>query len=288
MKQFCTIASIGSMRKAAEIMRISHSGLSKSMRVLEQELSGELFQQDGRGIRLTDFGKEVFHAARDFQAAEQNFLNQLEKKQSPKLLLRIGSFEVFTTYFAGEMLEQGFNGYELELRELVPGFIEKAVYERKVDYGITYAPIPHPDLDFVKICQIEIDIFARNGAFAGLSWDQIPFCAPAIPIEGSPTNMKGLDGWPDHQYKRRIIYRVDMMETALDLVRRGKAAVYLPTFIARLHNRSVYEKLKLTPILSKPFVTEKRDVFLIKRSSHGEDAGFKKVAKALRQICKAR
>ena len=41
------------MRRAAELLHITHSGLSKSVKVLEAELCEQLIIRDGRGFVLT-------------------------------------------------------------------------------------------------------------------------------------------------------------------------------------------------------------------------------------------
>ena len=37
LRQFCAIAELGSMTKASKLLHITHSGLSKSMKLLQEE-----------------------------------------------------------------------------------------------------------------------------------------------------------------------------------------------------------------------------------------------------------
>ena len=60
LKQFCTVKETGNLRKAANLLGISHSGLSKSMKALEEELGFPLFQSNGRGIVVTDEGLKLY------------------------------------------------------------------------------------------------------------------------------------------------------------------------------------------------------------------------------------
>lgn len=74
LKQFCVIVETGSMTKAAKLMHITHSGLSKSMQILPSELNTVLLQPAGRGITLTDAGIKVYHRAKIFLQQQEQFL----------------------------------------------------------------------------------------------------------------------------------------------------------------------------------------------------------------------
>ena len=97
LKQFHTIFQTGNMRKAAELLGISHSGLSKSMGILQREVDQTLFVQSGRGIAFTDWGSAFAQKIPAFLEHQEGLLQVQEFKQQRQL--RVGSFEVFTTYF---------------------------------------------------------------------------------------------------------------------------------------------------------------------------------------------
>ncbi len=282
LHQFYTLYQTGNLRKAAELLGISHSGLSKSMTTLEREISVTLFIQSGRGIAFTDQGHELAQNI-------PHFLDGLDRLIAPcfsheKQVLRIGSFEVFTTYFA-KLMGPLFDDYDLDFHELVPGKMEKALLNREIDLAITYEPIPIPGVEHLKVTEIEMGAFVKKGAFPRMDILDIPFAAPLIPVEGAPTGIKGLDSWPDHKYKREITFRVDLMETAISLARNGNCAVFLPTFVVRLHNELVKEEFhlvrKATPAKMKAV---KRKVYIVKRESTLEDSIVKKIAKHLRSL----
>lgn len=264
------------------MLGISHSGLSKSMSALEAEMNTTLFVPSGRGIAFTDRGHEL---------AEQipNFLENLEQMISPSMsgdrqILKIGTFEVFSTYFA-KKLGPIFNEYDLDFHELVPGKMERALLKREIDLAITYEPIPLPGVEHLKVAEIEMAPYVLKDAFKGMNILDIPFAAPLIPVEGAPTGIKGLDSWPDHKVKREIRFRVDLMETAISLARSGHCAVFIPTFVARMHNELVKDEFQL---VKKPLPSAmkavKRKVYIIKRESTLEDSKLKKLAKYLREI----
>src|SRR4051812_12188316 len=93
LKQFCTVVETGNLRKAATLLGISHSGLFKSLKTLEQELGFALFFPSGRGIVVSDEGMRLYERTGAFFQG----LDQLLGKASTKDLnrVRVGSFEVF-------------------------------------------------------------------------------------------------------------------------------------------------------------------------------------------------
>ncbi|MBK7963704.1 MAG: hypothetical protein IPK04_22395 [Bdellovibrionales bacterium] len=98
--------------------------------------------------------------------------------------------------------------------------------------------------------------------------------------------MKGRDRWPDEKIERNIRYRVDLMATGLDLARQGLAAIFIPRFVARLHNESVTSDRRLEALkLPRGLTAVKRDVFIVKRDSTAEDRTLRTIARALRDIC---
>lgn len=59
------VAELGSLSRAADRLRIAQPALSRQMRLLEEELGVRLFDRHGRGMMLTDAGREVLrHALR--------------------------------------------------------------------------------------------------------------------------------------------------------------------------------------------------------------------------------
>ena len=289
LRYFCTVARTGNLHRASELLGVSVAALSKSIKALESEIGLQLLVPSGRGIVISDGGKKF--AARTAILLEQfeQLIRSTSSEDLPLSILRLGSFEVFTTHSINPLLMELLPEHQLVLHELTPGKLEEALAKNEIDFGITYIPIPHPDLDFLKVTQLEMGVFVRKDRFQKHPLEQIPFAVPVIPIQGSPTKVAGLDGWPDGKVPRLIHYRVTMMESALELARMGLCAVFIPKFIARLHNEKVREKLALREIPSPkklPSGTMKQSVYLVKRKGEAEGKTAKRLAKGIRLLCK--
>jgi DNA-binding transcriptional LysR family regulator len=286
LRQFRLIVETGNLRKAADLLGISHSGLSKSMRALEMETGFALFLPSGRGIVVSDAGRALYEKSHAFLSELDRLLGRVAPS-GPAQVVRWGSFEVFTSYFAGELLKHYLADHEVEIHELAPGRLEEALLLDKVDFGVTYEPMPRPGIEYTRVTRIEMGAFALHGRFRGQPLSSIPFVIPAKPLEGAPSGVRGSDAWPSgDEFKRMSVFRVDLMTTGIELVRQGLCAIFIPKFIARLHNRASSAEFKLSALpLPSSFGSVKRDVYIVRRESTAESDAIKKTAKALRRVC---
>lgn len=284
IRQFCAVVEMENLRKAGELLGMSHSALSKSLKVLQNDIQKQLLMQVGRNIVITEEGRLFYKRALEFLKQEHVLLT---KDIDAKEVVRIGTFEVFSTHLLGTTWSKYFQGTELNLRELLRGKLEEALIQNEIDYGITYDPVPMKGVEFVLLGKVEMGIFAKQGAYgAHTKLADINFVAPINPIEGNPTGMKGLDGWPDDLHPRKISYRVEMMESGLALVKQGSAAIFIPHFVATKMNLCLNDDFKLKEIpLPKLMKPVKRGVYLMKRNNQLETKNFRTLAKLIRNEC---
>lgn len=278
LRQFCTVVETRSFSKAAEMLGISIGGLSKSISVLEQELGVKLFLPHGRGITPSDEAKAIYTRSKNVLDAVGALKAARDEQSHP---FRVGALEVFTLHLIGEVVAAKFPAESLQVIETVPGALELAIQEGQIDCGITYLPRTPDDLDQIKIGSFELGAFSAKPLKFD---DETPFVVPAVGFDSNPLGVRERDGWPDglQRHKR---YRVNMLSTGLDLARRGQAAVFMPDFVARLHNRTVQAAYRLEPMrLPLSVAQRKRDVFLIKRHSTVESPEFKKLAAGIRNV----
>lgn len=276
IRYFLSLARTGSLSRAAELHRISPAAFSKAMKIFEGEVGEKLLLPHGRGIILTDYAKALIPELTEV-------INRIDRIRDHKVLrgdekkLLIATFEVFSTYFMSFAIKEQFQDYNCEILESIPGKMELAVAAGHADLALTYNPVPHPDLDFLKVQEIEMGMFGKN--------KNLPFVVPLGPVEGSPTKVRGLDGWPDNAFPRNIQFEVTLLETALGLCREGLAVAYLPKFVVELHNKIAKPSFQLNELeLPKNFKKQKDFVYLIKRKSDKEGPEAKKLAQIVRKV----
>jgi len=281
---FCTVVMTGSLAKASEILHISQPAISKAIKALEYELDKKLIIASGRGIVISDEGQLLAKSAKPLIDQAFNLKNIFNQEHDEARPLTIGTFEVFSSYFLGSLIANEFNERKTEVLELLPGKLERAIAKGDVDIGITYVPIPNPEVDILKVATVEMGVFGLKGQFSNKPFNQIPFVVPMDKVESTPSKVQGLDGWPDSQVPRNIVHKVAMMETALELCRNGICVGYFPKFVIELHNEKVLSKYKLVEVTKKIALKySKQDVYMIKRKTDLETRDFKILSRALRQ-----
>lgn len=282
LKQFCLILETGSLSKAAELLGISHGGLSKSMTALQSELGVSLFQAHGRGILPTDEGKSIYRRAQEVLEKVENLKRETSKTIDKKY--RIGALEVFIgPLFSRAVFD---DDTKFEILELNPGKIEIALQENRIDVGFTYLPVPLEGVEYLKIAKFKFGIFARKGAFKNKKIEDLPFVAPVAEAPLNPLGIKERDVWPDGLFPRKKKFEVNLLSTAMGLAHQGLCAIYIPDCLAAHHNKIVDSELRLES-LPMPAELSKQDyfVYLVKRVSSQEDAMTKKLSSIIRKLC---
>ncbi len=284
LKYFCAIAEIGSLTKAAEILNISHSGLSKAMSVLQEELGEQIFRPQGRGLELTERGKDLYTKCKEILdlVAKLKEADSLSKKK----FLRIGLAEIFAISIAGDIaqsispdLSQSIDFYDLD-----SGEAEVQILSGKIDFALSFVPFPHRDIEYLKIKRTPMGIYFNNPHFAKLELEQLPFVTPNIEIENNPLSIKSRDGWPT-ELRRKVQFGANTLALALQMVDAGNAAIFIPQFVAKNLNRRRSFQFQEYEV-KKVFLAEStRDIYLVKKKNLEESQEMKLLAKVVRKLC---
>jgi DNA-binding transcriptional LysR family regulator len=284
IKYFCAVVETGHMRKAAQLLGISPGALSKSMRLLQDEIEQPLFIPSGRGLEITDEARQFYSQGRRVLSEFEMLSLRNRSEKIHQAQIRIASLELFTSHFMGVLIKNEFPSERVVVVERLPGKIEESILSRETDLGITYAPMPHPDLEFLDICTFEKGIYVKKGAFRGMPITEIPFSGSLIPVSGSPVGVTGLDGWP-LDVPRIIRYQFELLETGLQAARLGICAIFCPDFVVRLQNQMQKAEFQLERLdLPKGMTPVKRTAYIVKRKIDVEGQTVKKLAKNLRKI----
>src|SRR5262245_39462116 len=115
IRQFRTVVEARGLIKAAKLLQLTPGTLSKSIRELEAETGGALFARVGRSLELNERGRRFYAASDRLIEEHARLLAQLDAPHEAPGLLRIASFEVFTTHVLGELIGRD---AALELRVL--------------------------------------------------------------------------------------------------------------------------------------------------------------------------
>lgn len=288
LEYFVSITRSGSLVGASRQLRLSSAALSKAIANLEAELGQEVFVRKGRGLILSEFGQEFLPKAEAVLAAARALFERNPTAQGEQNI-RLATFEVFSTYAISKIMQDLLVDHSLELQECLPGEIERRVASGQADLGISYVPIPSPDVEHLKIAQVSMGVFGSlkfAKKYDGANWSEVPFVIPLAPPSGTPSRAIGLDGWPEQKVRRLIRHRVALMQSAIVLAQEGHVACFIPNFVAELVNASASSNAHLVRFKSRVQDVDVQDVFIIKRSAAPETRIIRIVAKGLRQLVK--
>lgn len=282
VRYFCVLAKTGSITKASEILRISQPALSKAIKLLERETGLNLTEREGRGLVLTETGMRFLQTAEPLLHSWLNLSKDIQQPNSSEHF-RLGSFEVFTTYFLNVLLKS-YPFDSLVLQEFLPGQLEQSIDQRRTDVGITYVPIPTPRVVFKEATKITMGVFGLKGAFGDKDIDP-PFVVPLAPLQGTPSKVVGLDGWPDHEFPRKFAYRVELMQSAIEICSQGLALAYLPEFVVNQYNQKTAQKFNLVQYsCAIPEKQRRQSVYIVHRQGEKEGPEIRAIGKALRSL----
>jgi DNA-binding transcriptional LysR family regulator len=279
IRYFCTIAEVGSLIKAAEILNISHSGLSKAITSLEEETKLKLFRPQGRGLEITEEGKWFYQKSLEILKIIDEVSVGIKKESS---VVRIGLSEVLATTCASLIareLDQSISIIETDVGEA-----EKKILSSELDFAYVFSPSPVAGIEYLQLGEVTFNSYARKNFIHGKSSQTLYYTTPATQFPYNPVGYKIRDGWP-HDVPRALRFSVSSFSIALDLLRSGESAIYMPNFVANLENENTYNQNKIVKIPEHKIAESKRKLLLVKASKQDESKEMKIVSKVLRKYC---
>jgi len=103
---FWLVAREGSVQQASELLHVTPASVSVQVKQLERSLGVKLLQKKGRGLELTDLGKEVAEYASEIFATGQEMLEMIKGRPTgTPQILRVGIRAVMPKLVAFRLLQ---------------------------------------------------------------------------------------------------------------------------------------------------------------------------------------
>lgn len=236
---FRAVAETEHLPAASKHLRVSPSALSRTIRLLEDDVGQQLFNRVGRNLELNETGRRLLSAVRDSMRLVDEALGVMTDGQYVGSV-RISCHSPFTETYVLPALER------LRARhpELVPYLqshpeseVNGMLLRGQLDVALVAEPRPHPDLTTVHVADFETGVFCGPGhPLYEAAGDPAgyPFVAP----EGEDGRIP--DGWPAHQ-PRTVAMCADL-SVGLMLCRGGRYLAVLPAPVA-----AHYPELRAVP-----------------------------------------
>lgn len=140
LKYFMEVARQKSFTRAAEILNVSQSAISKMVKDMEQELGVFLFNRSSKYIQLTDTGETFLRHTQEVVALFDNLIQEVEKtSQLDKGKITIGLPPITgSTRFAHLLgkFKKKFPNIAIELFEYGSKTIEREIQNGSIDIGV--------------------------------------------------------------------------------------------------------------------------------------------------------
>lgn len=235
---FRVVAETEHLPTASELLHVTPSALSRTIRLLEQAAGRPLFRRTGRRIELNVAGESLLARVRESmrlveagvaEACDENLVGPL----------RIYSGGVITPLHVEPALERLRTTHPelvVHLRTILKEGVLKALLRGRIDLAFQSEPLSGKHIETEFLGEVSNGVYCGPGhpLFRKRSHDlerilKHPFAAP-VPDPSGQTN----DGWPT-RLPRRIDLHTDHMATGIRVCEQGRLLAALPDPIGKMH-----------------------------------------------------
>ncbi|MEY2575778.1 MAG: hypothetical protein QOF80_1265 [Verrucomicrobiota bacterium] len=153
LRLFLVILEEGSLRRAADRLRISQSAITRQIQALELELGGQLLERTSAGVRPTNGGVVLAEKAKrllaDYDSTMAEVRRRLNRGDSERL--RIGYIASAVQEYLGPalaVLRRDHPSVKVEMLDQTPGEMIIALRQGKIDLALTLHGIDLLSRDF--------------------------------------------------------------------------------------------------------------------------------------------
>jgi DNA-binding transcriptional LysR family regulator len=167
LKIFQTVATHGSVSKAALELNYVQSNVTARIKLLEKELRTPLFYRHKRGMILNTEGKRLLDHSREILAKMEEMKRAFQDKSNPSGILKIGIVE--TVIALPDILSSYHSKYpnvELSLESGVTDHLLQEVIDMKLDGAFVTGPIRHPFIEQVEVIQEKLVLVTKGDTFS--------------------------------------------------------------------------------------------------------------------------
>jgi len=236
LKTLIHVAELGSLSKAADRLHIAQPALSRQIRHLEQELGTYLFERHGRGMVVTDIGREVVaHASRILEEMESIRTTATGGRSSYRGSVTIGTTPTVAEIVTVPLVRKIRDGHPhlaVRFSSAFSGYLLDWLQRGDLDLAFSYDPQP---LHTLRIQPVMMENLVLVGPpEAGLSLDTpVAFASLQDRPVVIPSTRHGLRTIVDECARQAGIrldcsVEADSFGAMIDLVRNGFGLTILP------------------------------------------------------------
>ncbi|MFF5114894.1 LysR family transcriptional regulator [Streptosporangium sp. NPDC000509] len=187
-----TVSDVGSVTKAARLLRVVQPAVSRHIRSLEEEIGVRLFERTSQGMTLTPAGEILTERARrallELERARAEIRPDRGQVQG---IVTIGLLESTVEILAAPLMEsvaRRHPGIDLRLLSAFSGHLQQWLDDGAVDMTLLYNLASTPSISVTPLLHESLWAVAPPGAALGdagsLTWDHVTRQPLVLPVAG--------------------------------------------------------------------------------------------------------
>lgn len=148
---FKTVASEGSISKAAKELGYVQPNVTERIKKLEQELETPLLHRDNKGVSLLPAGDILLDYTNKILTLLEEVKDEIKTSGSSYI---IATSQSILTNYLSKRIEENFRNYQIYVES--SSHLQKLLQQQKVDMVITYED--YPDASFKKVFTTSISV----------------------------------------------------------------------------------------------------------------------------------
>jgi len=244
LRYFVAIAEEQNFLRASERLRISQPPLSQQIKKLEDEIGGDVFVRNSRGVTLTPVGETLLEDARNIIKATTEARDRAQRVATGHAgKLRVGfvasaSFGIIPHLV--KTIKDEFGSIDFELVDSSTTEQSEKLRNNMIDIGIVRSPINDAGLDLTSILTEPFQLVViQEHALANrrkVKLSEIePFPVVTFPRRSAPAYFDILIyECKKAGFSPRLEYEIEQIKSALDIVASGLAISIQPQSVSQI------------------------------------------------------
>lgn len=234
IKYYCAVCANGSFSRAATLLNVSQSALSKQVRALEEDLGALLLIRDGRGVRLTPQGAELYERFLGIETQLAEAQAAISATVNTGKSIAIGATPLLGTEFLARLIDRIQTDTPFTSIRMIEGYsqqINAMLRSGTLDIAIGYGLSEGSHAELLGELHQGLQLVASPDH--DLPDGPVPFASLAkLPIVtfDPPSRVKSLltSHSADQGVSLTFRYSIDSLPLILTLVRAGSGVTMLP------------------------------------------------------------
>lgn len=164
MKHFKAVADWGNLNLAASKVNISPSAMSRSIKIIEEDLGYNIFQRTGRNIEINQDGRRFLSKVNHILLSYTNLYEENENNELSGSI-RIGASHWLASKFVPQKLENILTDYpqvNFEIFSQDSNISILKVLSGDLDFAICFSPKDHEDIESTTLYEGQLLLAANN------------------------------------------------------------------------------------------------------------------------------